>query len=200
MVNYANACVYKICCNDINIKDCYVGSTCNFTRRKFAHKSDCDNVNTKNYNFNVYQFIRANGGWYNWDMVQIEAYEAKDKRDLHTRERFYFEQLGATLNKCVPNQTKKEYREGNKDKIKVFNKAYREANKDKIKEYDKLYRKSNKDKIKAYREANKDKMKEYKEANKDKIKVFNKAYREANKDKISITNKAYYQANKLKLI
>ena len=72
----------------------------------------------------VYQFIRANGGWDNWDMVELERYNATDKRDLHTRERYWIETLGAALNKIIPTRTKQEY-----------NKEYREENKEKMKEY-----------------------------------------------------------------
>ena len=62
MPNYEKCVMYKIICNDTTIKDIYVGSTCNFTRRKCGHKSDCNNANTSRYNLKVYQFIRTNGG------------------------------------------------------------------------------------------------------------------------------------------
>ncbi len=47
MVNYSKGLVYKLCCNDTNIKDIYVGSTTNFIRRKSDHKSACDNEMVK---------------------------------------------------------------------------------------------------------------------------------------------------------
>ena len=50
--------IYKIVCNDLNITDCYVGSSINFKRRKGEHKSSCNNPNSKIYNLNVYKFIR----------------------------------------------------------------------------------------------------------------------------------------------
>jgi hypothetical protein len=138
MANYKNGIIYKICCNDVNITDCYVGSTCSFRARKCAHKGSCTKITNKKYNYNVYQFIRANGGWDNWTMVQIEQYKAKDKRDLHSRERFHMEQLNSTLNKQVPTQTvaesNKKYKENNKDKISLQKKEYYEKNKDKIKD------------------------------------------------------------------
>ena len=108
MVNYNKSIIYKICCKDINIKEIYVGSTANELRkRKSKHKSDCNNVNSHSYNLNVYKFIRNNGGFSNWDIVEIEKYNCNDKQELHKRERFYIELLGASLNSQIPNRSKK---------------------------------------------------------------------------------------------
>jgi predicted GIY-YIG superfamily endonuclease len=86
MVNYKQAIVYKICCDDVNIKDIYVGSTTNFSRRKHQHKSVCNNEYNKGHGYRVYRFIDEHGGWKNWTMVEIEVFEATNKRDLHARE------------------------------------------------------------------------------------------------------------------
>ena len=83
-IDYSKALIYKIVCNDLNIKDCYVGSTTDFTKRKGHHKRGCNNVNTKCYNYNVYQFIRANGGWDNWTMVLVENYPCENKLELES--------------------------------------------------------------------------------------------------------------------
>ena len=72
MPQYENAVVYKLCCDDPEITDIYVGSTCNFTVRKYQHKTACNNQNAKEYNRNVYKFIRENGGWNNWSMIFIK--------------------------------------------------------------------------------------------------------------------------------
>jgi hypothetical protein len=143
MVNYNNSIIYKLCCKDINVKDIYVGSTTNFTKRKQKHKSDCNNENSKNYNFNVYKFIRNNGGWDNWDMVVVERYECNDKLELHKKERDILEQLGATLNMCIPNRSIKEYQKEYQktDKFKEYQKEYQkeyhktDKYKEQIKEY-----------------------------------------------------------------
>ena len=118
--NYSNSCVYKICCNDINIKDCYVGSTTNLNKRKRRHKSGCNNENSKDYNYNVYKFIRDNGGWDNWTVVLMESYsECKSKEELLRFERYHMEKLETTLNSQVPGRTKKEYdKEYKKNKCK----------------------------------------------------------------------------------
>ena len=90
MVNYQNSSIYKICCNDVSITDIYIGSTTNFTRRKQEHKK---NINGDYCNMYLYKFIRDHGGWNNWNMILVEAYNATDKRNLETRERHFIETL-----------------------------------------------------------------------------------------------------------
>ena len=119
MVNYENSTIYKIVCKDLNIKDCYVGSTTNFNRRKICHKSHCNNVKGRDYNLKVYKFIRDHGNFNNFDIVEVERYCAIDKNDLHKRERFWLEELKATLNMCIPNRSRKEY-------LKEYNKEHNE--------------------------------------------------------------------------
>ena len=41
---------YMIYCKDENIKDTYIGSTLNYTRRKWQHKKVCNDENEKGYN------------------------------------------------------------------------------------------------------------------------------------------------------
>ena len=160
--NYSNSVIYKLCCNDTAVSAVYVGSTTNFRGRKYAHKSACSNTSDKGHNLYVYQFIRANGGWDTWSMIQIEAYNATTKRDLETRERYWLETLGATLNRKVPTRTQQEYREENKDKKKETDKKWRVENKDKKKETDKKWREENKEKVKKWHQENKEKAKETK--------------------------------------
>jgi hypothetical protein len=180
-INYSRTIIYKIVCKDVNITECYVGQTTDFKSRKKEHKSTCNNINDKNYTIYIYQFIRGHNGWTNWDMVEIEKYNATDKLDAKKRERYWIEQLQATLNKQLPTRTGQEYYEEHKDKIKEYRKEYYELNKDKIlecqKEYSKEYYEKNKDKIKEIKST-------YREQNKDKIKENSKEYREKNRDKI----------------
>ena len=146
MVNYNNSIIYKLCCKDPEIKEIYIGSTTNFYRRKQNHKSKCNNSNNKSYNLNVYKFIRENGNWENWQMVEVERYKAIDKQDLHKQERYILEKLGASLNRNIPSRTIKEYYQENQDKFKEYYqenqdkyKEYYQENKEKNKEYQKKY-------------------------------------------------------------
>ena len=103
--NYSKTSIYKIVCNDLNITDCYVGNTTEFTKRKSDQKSQCCNESNQKYNLPLCKFIRDNGGWSNWSMVEIEKYPCSDGNEAKARVRFWYEQLNATLNKQIPNQT-----------------------------------------------------------------------------------------------
>ena len=156
-MNYANAVIYKIVCNDLTITDCYVGSTTNFTKRKGEHKSKC-----KNYDFKIYQTIRANGGWVNWSMVLIEEFPTTSKLLLEQRERHWIEIFKASLNSCIPTRSEKEHYQDCKEEVKLKCHQYYETNKVQIVErskqwtidnketrliYEKQYRIDNLDKI-----------------------------------------------------
>jgi hypothetical protein len=195
-INYENACIYEIVCKDVNVTQRYVGSTTNLIKRRFAHKSNCNNEKGKPYSFYVYQFIRENGSFENWDVVLIEqVIDCKDKEHLHKRERFFIEEKKAELNKYIPLRTIKEFLEENKEVLAERNKEYRQENKQKMKEY----RKSNKYKIaeqqRIYYEENKvvlaERMKEYQQININKITEYNRAYRKNNKEKILEYQRAY---------
>jgi hypothetical protein len=211
-INYENACIYEIVCKDVNITERYVGSTTNLIKRRYAHKTSCHNEKSKQYNTFVYQFIRANGSFDNWDVVLIEqVIDCKDKQNLHKRERHYIESLKAELNKYIPLRTYKEwnteYRQLNKLKIAEQTKEYGQLNKEKISEYRQEHAQLNKLKIaeqkKEYRQLNNLKIaeqkKEYRQSNKEKIQEKNKEYGQLNKLKIAEQKKEYRQFNKEKI-
>ena len=104
-------------------------------------------MNNKDYNIYVYQFIRENGGFDNWDFVEIERVNAIDKSDLHKRERFYIESLKSTLNKVIPTRTKKQYNKDNTEKKAEYNKHYQINHKEQIIKQQKGYRIDNHEKI-----------------------------------------------------
>jgi hypothetical protein len=150
-INYQNTVIYKIVCNDTSIRDMYIGSTSNFNRRKYEHKSICYNKNSLKTNELKYIVIRNNGGWENWKMIEIEKYPCSDVNEARARERFWYDNLDKSLNTYRPQATKEEnkekykkYRNKNIDKIKDYKKMYREINKDKIKEYNKIYHQTKK--------------------------------------------------------
>ena len=188
MVHYDKSTIYKLCCKDPEITDIYVGSTTNFSRRKSAHKQSCNNENSDKYHLKVYKTIRDFGGFDNWDMVEVERYCATDRKDLHTRERFWLDELSATLNKIIPTQSISEYRTKNKEKITEKNAKYYAKNKEKIAEYKAEYAAKNKDKITEYHVKNKEKIAEQKAK-----------YYAKNKDKISEQRAERYAKNKAKL-
>ena len=83
----------------------------------------------------------------------------------------------------------------------VMEKNWREANKEKVRMYNREYQEANKESLLKYREANKEKIakryKEYREANKEKIAKKYKEYYEANKEKILKQKKEYRERKKL---
>jgi len=189
MPDYSKTIIYKLCCKNLDVKDIYVGSTCNFTKRKGSHKKDSIFENSKKYNRKVYKFIRENGGFQNWNMVMVEEYPCENKLQKVKRERYWYEELKATLNSEVPGRDMKEYREDNREKIKEQKKEYRKNNSEKIKEY----RKNNSEKILQRK-------KECHEKNKEHYKEYMKKYREANKDKINQKQREYRAKKKNELL
>ena len=133
-INYEKACIYEIVSKDVNVTQRYVGSTTNLIKRRCTHKNGCNNEKNKAYNRYVYQFIRENGGFENWDVVLIEqVIDCKDNENLHKRERFYIEEKKAELNRSIPLQQKNEWYIKNKNKVSEKNKLYRENNKELLK-------------------------------------------------------------------
>jgi len=143
-MDYKNGVIYKICCKDKDITDCYVGSSCSHISRKSSHKSNCNNKNSREYNYPVYRYIRDNGGWGNWEFVLLEEYPCENKNQLVIRERYWFEKLGATLNKRYPERSKTEYYQENKEEILEKRKEYHKQNREKISEKGKEHYQKNK--------------------------------------------------------
>jgi hypothetical protein len=195
--DYSKTIIYKLCCNDPTISDIYIGHTTHFIQRKSSHKTSCCNENDKKYKQYVYEFIRNNGGWENWAMIQIEELNCKNKREAETVEHYWIEKLNATLNSNKPYAMCKEntqtykniWYEEKKDYILQKAKEHYQENKEHKLEYQKQYAEENKDKIT-------EQQKEYREKNKEKLAEKKKIYREAHKEEARIAHKAWKEANK----
>ena len=144
-IDYSKTYFYKIVCKDTSITDCYVGHTTDFTKRKYTHKHSCQNNMNKGFNNLVYDFIRKNGQWDNWEMILIDVENCENSLVAHQRERFYKEQLNATLNKNIPARTKQEYRQDHKDKNNQYSREYWKNNNERLLNYKKHYRENKKD-------------------------------------------------------
>lgn len=198
--DYSQTIIYKLCCKDPLITDIYIGHTKNFKQRKNTHKTSCCNENDKKYNQYVYKFIRENGGWENWNMIQIKEHNCKDKREAESTEQYWIEQLGASLNTNKPYAMCKEdekiykkiWYEEKKDYILEKAKQNYEENKENKIEYQKQYAEENKDKVKSYQD-------EYREKNKEKLAEQKKIYREQHKEEAREKQKVWREKNKEKL-
>lgn len=192
--------IYKLVSRDVNITELYVGSTCSFRARKCAHKKSCNNENDKSYKYNIYQYIRANGGWDTFDMIQVEEFKHDTKQELHARERYWIEELKASLNKFIPTRTMSEWYQDNKEAILEYQKHHYQTNKEAITAYKKQYNQNNKEAItewyKHYRQVNKeyisDVKKQYWQNNKKVIAEKHKQYQQNNKEAIEETRKQIY--------
>jgi len=103
-IDYSNTIIYKICCNDESVTDIYVGHTTNFVKRKYQHKILCNS----NKKLKIYDIIRQNGGWDNWNMVEIAKYNCQDATEARIREQEHYELLKPNLNSVNP-VTNNEY-------------------------------------------------------------------------------------------
>jgi hypothetical protein len=105
-IDYSNTIIYKIYCKDSNVNEIYVGHTTNFIKRKYSHKIESNRLKNQ---LKIYSTIRQNGGWDNWDMVEIAKYNCKDKTEARIKEQKHFEELKANLNSCPPFVDKNSY-------------------------------------------------------------------------------------------
>jgi len=163
--------IYKLFCKDENIKECYIGSTNNLHKRKTEHKSNCNNINSKQYNDKVYKFIRANDGFENFDFMILEQFETIiNKNDLFKIEGQYIKNNNTNLNSIIAGRTLDEYYEDNKKEIKEKLKIYYQNNKKEKLEYARKYNKENKTQIaEKYRVKYEENKKEVAEKNKEKV-------------------------------
>jgi hypothetical protein len=159
--------IYRLACKTPECPSKYIGSTKSFSTRKSTHKRNCG----AGLNYRIYETIRANGGWDNWEMSPIEVITCL-KREALKREQYWITHHNADLNMVRANLTDEEYAQyqrayyidhkqamieramkyydDNKDKCLAYQAQYRAENADNIKEYMKEYRKENKDKLRDY--------------------------------------------------
>jgi hypothetical protein len=198
--DYSKTSIYKLCCNDPNVNEIYIGHTTNFVQRKHGHKTACCNEKIKGHNQYVYQFIRNHGGWDNWSMIEIENVDCKTKREAEAIEHKWIKHLGASLNlnnphamyKEEPQLYKQKWYEENKDEILEKAKEHYEEHKEEKIAYQKQYSQENKEKIAEYN-------KEYIEKNKEKLSEQKKIYREEHKEEAKQSQKAWREENKEKI-
>lgn len=118
--------IYKITCKT-NTDLVYVGSTKDYFGRIGIHKHYANNDKK---DFILYDSIKENGGWDNWECSIIENLECDDRHDATIREGFYIDNLNACLNMAKIHHTE----ELRKASFAKAHKKYHEKNKDTIKE------------------------------------------------------------------
>jgi hypothetical protein len=142
--NYANAVIYKIARRDGH-GESYVGSTCDLRTRRKTHKHTCTSPNHRGYGYPVYQHIRDNGGWDEWECVPIEAFPCETKTELEIRERHWVDTLKPALNVQKPAAV--ALAGGKAEYAAEYYAKYYAANREKIAEKIASYQAANREKI-----------------------------------------------------
>ena len=112
--DFSGSVIYKIFCKDENIKDFYIGSSKDLYDRMRVHKSMCYNENDSGYSLKIYEFIRENGDWENFNVEIVEYYPCKNEKELKVREQYYIKKYEPTLNCFNAYITQEEKKEKNK--------------------------------------------------------------------------------------
>lgn len=136
--DFSGSVIYKIFCKDENIKDFYIGSSKDLYDRMRVHKSMCYNENDKGYSLKIYEFIRENGDWENFDVEIVEYYPCKNDKELKVREQYYIKKYEPILNCVNAYRTQEEIKERKKETNKIWNKS--EKCKESRKKYEELCR------------------------------------------------------------
>lgn len=148
MTDYSNASLYMILRKNHPLdKDCYIGSTADFKMRVKSHRSNCYNPNCKDYTMKVYDYIRSNGGWDEFEMVELYKFPCDSKTELKNEERKLIKQYNSTLNTYIPNRTPKEYYHDNVARISARNKKRYSANPQLYIEKNTMYYRKNKERF-----------------------------------------------------
>ena len=158
-IDYSTTIIYKLVKNDdYDNANIYIGSTTDFIKRKYSHKKSCNNEKEKAHNNKKYQYIRNNGGWECFNMIEVEKYPCNDSNEAKAREEYWRSHFNAQLNTIRAYTTEeqkleylKEYYEQNKDKLLEQHKDYYKQNRNKLLEQHKVYSRE-------YYEQNKDKL------------------------------------------
>ncbi len=105
MPKYENTVIYIIKCKDETITDSYVGHTTNFSNRCKQHIEVLDHIKSHKLQYPLYKFIRENGGWDNWEIIEIEKWPCETREDAIAREAHWYNPIVHTLNKQDPGCT-----------------------------------------------------------------------------------------------
>lgn len=154
---YKNGKIYKIISKQTD--KVYIGSTIQTLNNRFKCHKTHYRLGRNGTSVELLQYGDAS-------IELIENYPCDSPTQLKTRERFYIENTPNTVNMAIPSRTHKEYREDNREKIKLYGIKYRKENIEKEQIRHKKYYLEN-------REKEKIRKKKYWEETKDRYKAIN---------------------------
>ena len=150
--DFSNCYIYHIVDSDKVVH--YVGSTSNMNSRKSSHKYRCTTEKCKEYNFDIYKYIRDNGGFEKFEIIPVRKVEnVSNKTELRIAEQVEMKKFSGLKNMIGSYLSKEERIEQNIEKCK----KWRENNP----EYLNQWYQANKEKILEYYQENKEKKLEY---------------------------------------
>ena len=111
---YNNSIVYKIVCNVTGLV--YIGSTTQGIKtRLIKHKSNYKCYLAGNFHFITSFKILENNDFY---IKKIKSYNFENNDDLLEKESYWIKKY-CSVNKSIPNRTRDEYYEDNREEIKA---------------------------------------------------------------------------------
>jgi len=184
---------YKFVCKNLEINSCYVGHTTNFNHRKNQHKYCCNTEKSPKYNLKIYEAIRQNGGFNNWEIVKIHQQICLDKSDACKIEQKYIEELQANMNTLNATFNRAQWNLIHNEIISKKQQLYRLKNREHLIEQKKQYYLENKEHLtqqnKQYYLENKEQITKYK----NQWYLENKERRSEHKKKYELDNKAKFK-------
>ena len=195
--DYSKTVIYQIECKNPNITKTYGGHSTNLIKRRQHHKDHCNNTQDPKHNFYVYQFIRANGGWENWQVVWQYNYPCKNIDEAKLEERRFIKNNSCELNSNIPiilEEEKKDYQKNyQKDYQKDYQKEYRAKKKENETEDEKDKRLAKERQYRAKKKAE-----ETEEEEKERLEKARKKYKEKYSEKNKVKNLTEEQKAKKK--
>ena len=133
--NYSNSKLYKISpVSPIDPADCYYGSTIHSIQQRFSqHKASYKQFKQGNvkYRNNTVYCLFDKYDVNNCMIELVEQYPCENEIDLRIREAFYILN-NPSVNKHIPNRSRQEYYQANRDAILNSKQEYYKANKETI--------------------------------------------------------------------
>ena len=133
-MDYQKGKIYKISSSKGDM--IYIGSTVKkfLCERMAMHRHRYKEWKLGNYKNNFTSFrLFDDYGVENCSIILLESCPCNSKDELHAREAFYIKSMDC-VNKVIPNRSKKEYYEDNKESINKKKCQYRKENSESLKE------------------------------------------------------------------